>query len=109
MTKVETILAQVDGLLDAAYEVVNGDKSWKEVTPLVNIAADMLLEERKDYYAGCAYWVSCYGTEKEMLDAKNTLEDLGLCVCDYYWHDADEYGNKPGGHLSVYWTVNDWD
>lgn len=24
MTKVETILAQVDGLLDAAYEVVNG-------------------------------------------------------------------------------------
>lgn len=26
MTKVETILAQVDGLLDAAYEVVNGRK-----------------------------------------------------------------------------------
>lgn len=41
MTKVETILAQVDGLLDAAYEVVNGRKLWKEVTPLVNIAADM--------------------------------------------------------------------
>ena len=54
MTKVETILAQVDGLLDAAYEVVNGRKSWKDVTPLVNIAAEMLIEEVKDYYAGCA-------------------------------------------------------
>lgn len=108
MTKVETILAQVDGLLDAAYEVVNGRKLWKEVTPLVNIAAEMLLEERKDYYAGCAYWVICNGTEKEMLDAKNTLEGLDLCVCDYYWHDADKY-DAAGGHLSVYWTVNDWD
>ena len=37
MTKAKTILAQVDGLLDAAYEVVNGRKSWKDVTPLVNI------------------------------------------------------------------------
>lgn len=108
MTKVEMILAQVDGLLDAAYEVVNGRKSWKDVTPLVNIAAEMLIEERKDYYAGCAYWVVCNGTEKEMLDAKNTLEGLDLCVEDYDWHDADEY-DTAGGHLSVYWTVNDWD
>lgn len=30
MTKVEMILAQVDGLLDAAYEVVNGRKYWYE-------------------------------------------------------------------------------
>lgn len=109
MTKVETILAQVDGLLDAAYEVVNGRKLWKEVTPLVNIAAEMLIEERKDYYMGNAYWVICEGTEKEMLDAKNTLEGLGLCIEDYDWHDADEYNSTPGGHLSVYWTVNDWD
>ena len=108
MTKVEMILAQVDGLLDAAYEVVNGRKSWKDVTPLVNIAAEMLIEERKDYYAGCAYWVICNGTEKEMLDAKDTLENLGLCVDDYYWHDADE-DDTAGGHMSFYWTVNDWD
>lgn len=109
MTKVETILAQVDGLLDAAYEVVNGDKTWKNVTPLVNIAAEMLMEECKDYYAGTAYWVICTGTEKEMLDAKDTLEGLGLHVEDYYWHDANKYDNTPGGHMSVYWTVNDWE
>lgn len=109
MTKVEMILAQVDGLLDAAYEVVNGRKTWKDVTPLVNIAAEMLMEERKDYYTGIAYWVICEGTEKEMLDAKDTLEGLGLHVEDYYWHDADEYDDTPGGHMSVYWTVNDWE
>lgn len=109
MTKVETILAQVDGLLDAAYEVVNGRKTWKNVTPLVNIAAEMLMEECKDYYAGTAYWVICTGIEKEMLDAKDTLEGLGLHVEDYYWHDANKYDNTPGGHMSVYWTVNDWE
>lgn len=100
MTKVETILAQIDGLLDAAYEVVNGRKLWKEVTPLVNIASEMLIEERNGGYD--AYWVICEGSEKDMLDAKNTLENLGLCVCDYYWHDADEY-DTAGGHMSVYW------
>ena len=100
MTKVETILAQVDGLLDAAYEVVNGRKLWKEVTPLVNIAADMLLEERKDYYAGCAYWVSCYGTEKEMLrwlqckQCASGLPEQQLASC----FESDEVHNA-GMHL----------
>lgn len=100
MTKVETILAQVDGLLNAAYEVVYGHKTWKDVTPLVAIAAEMICEERRGN--DCAYWVIFKGDEKDTLEAKNTLESIGLCVCDYYWQDTDEY-DTAGGHMSVYW------
>lgn len=100
MTKVEKILAQVDGLLNAAYEVVYGRKKWNEATPLVTIAAEMILEERRDN--DYAYWVIFKGNEKDTLEAKDVLEGLGLCVCDYYWHDADEY-DAAGGHMSIYW------
>ena len=100
MTKVETILAQIDGLLNAAYEVVYGHKDWNEVTPLVAIAAEMICEERREN--DCAYWVIFKGDEKDTLEAKNTLESIGLCVCDYYWRDTDE-SDTAGGHMSVYW------
>lgn len=79
MTKVETILAQVDGLLDAAYEVVNGRKLWKEVTPLVNIAAEMLLEERKDYFWPIPDMLALCGI-KVNSNWKSTMDTWGYFV-----------------------------
>lgn len=86
---------------DAANAINSGEKSWLKAKPIEAIAAEVIESAEKGDF--CAYWVIFKGSEKEAMEARKTLEELGMAVEDYYWHDDDKYGTA-GGRMNVYFS-----
>ena len=86
---------------EKAAAINAGELDWKDAAPIEVMAAEAIQAASNGEY--CAYWVVFKGTEKQALEARDTLEGLGMVVEDYYWHDADEY-DTAGGRMSVYFS-----
>lgn len=84
---------------NAANDVIYGEKKWSEVSPLIAVASEVILEAQNG--RSDAYWVLFKGTEEEARYAYQTLEDIGFYIYDYEWHDGSNCLDGPGGRMTV--------